>query len=117
MNDFLNSKSMITPGFAGGVVMLIANALSSQFGLPVKWIVLVASIVLALLIFLLDQTTRLAAKAVACLLNAAIIFSVSVGSNGAITAAKAGATIQSTPPTEAAPLPTPTPFFHPWFEK
>jgi len=55
MNQFLNSKSMVTPGVAGGVVTLIAGTLSSQFGLPAKWIALLASLLVALLIFFADQ--------------------------------------------------------------
>jgi uncharacterized membrane protein len=114
MSDFLNSKSMITPGVAGGVVMLITNTLSSQFGLPAKWIAITVSVLLALLIFFADQGTQIGAKIVVFLLNSVIIFAVSVGTN-TVAGAKPATTIQSTPPTESAPEPTPTPFVHPWF--
>jgi hypothetical protein len=118
MNDFLNSKSMITPGVSGALVTLVTATLSSQFGLPAKWIALVTSVVLALVIFFLDQAGRGIVRILVLLVNAAIIFSVSVGANTsatAATAAKSPTTVQSNPPFEEAPAPTPTPFFHSWF--
>ena len=115
MNEFLNSKSMITPGVSGALVTVVTATLSSQFGLPAKWIALVTSVVLALVIFFLDQAGRVIVRILVLLVNAAIIFSVSVGTNTSATAAKSPATIQSNPPFEGAPAPTPTPFFHSWF--
>ena len=115
MNEFLNSRSMVTPGVAGTLVTLFTATLSSQFGLPAKWIALVASVVLALIIFFMDQAGKVFMRILVLLVNACIIFSVSVGTNASVTAAKAPTTIQSNPPFEEAPVPTPTPFFHSWF--
>jgi hypothetical protein len=115
MNEFLNSKSMITPGVSGALVTLVTATLSNQFGLPAKWIALSCSVVIALLIFFADQAGRVVARVIVLLLNAVIIFSVSVGTNTSVTAATSPPTIQSNPPFEEAPAPTPTPFFHPWF--
>lgn len=115
MNEFLNSKSMITPGVAGALVMLITGTLASQFGLPAKWTAMTVSVLLALAIFFGDQAGKVAHRLVALVLNAVIIFSVSVGTNTSIAAAKSGPQIQSNPPFESMPEPTPTPFFHPWF--
>lgn len=116
MNEFLNSKSMITPGVAGALVTLITATLSSQFGLPAKWIAVVVSVLLALVVFFADRAGGVGARFVAFLLNAVIVFSVSVGTNTSIMAATSQPKIQSTPPYETAPAqPTPTPFFHSWF--
>ncbi len=108
MNQFLNSKSMVTPGVAGGVVTLIAGTLSSQFGLPAKWIALLASLLVALLIFFADQAEKLLARLVILVLNTMIIFSVAVGTN--VT----GKAVQPEPRSVAAVpmserIPTPTP--------
>ena len=115
MDQFLNSKSMITPGIAGGVVTLIAATLASQFGLPAKWIALLASLLIALLIFFADQAEKGFSRLVILILNTLIIFSVSVGSNAAVTAARSESKTQ--PPFESTPAPTPTPFFHLWFHR
>jgi len=88
MDQFLNSKSMITPGLAGGVVTLIAATLSSQFGLPAKWIALAASLLVALLIFFADQVDTVLARLVILILNTLIIFSVAVGTNVTAKAVK-----------------------------
>jgi hypothetical protein len=124
MDDFLNSKSMITPGVAGGVVTLVAATLSSQFGWPAKWIAIVASLLIALLIFFADQAGKMIARAIVLLLNTVIIFSVAVGANAsAMTAATAKPSMHNmqyrpgyeSGAVEPTPTPTPTPFFHPWF--
>jgi hypothetical protein len=118
MKEFFNSKSMITPGVAGALVTFLTATLSSQFGLSAKWIALGFSVLLALLILLADQAGSRAARAGVFLLNAAIIFSMSVGTNTSIMAAKSKPIIQSTPPFESAPAePSPTPFFHSWFDQ
>lgn len=107
MNQFLNSKSMVTPGVAGGVVTLIAATLSTQFDLPAKWIALGASLLIALLIFFADQVETLLARVIILVLNTMIIFSVAVGTN--VT----GKAVQAAPQTMDVPAqimsPTPTP--------
>ncbi len=145
MNQFFNSKSMVTPGVAGGVVTLIAGTLSSQFGLPAKWIALAASLLIALLIFFADQVETLLARLIILVLNTMIIFSVAVGTNVTGKAVQAApqnieaptqrmsptptpSTAPTQPPFESLPVspsptpatgsvpaPKPTPFFHDWF--
>lgn len=115
MDQFLNSKSMITPGIAGAVVTVIVATLSSQFGLPAKWIALVTSLLIALLIFFADQAGKMVVRLIILLLNTIIIFSVSVGTNAAAIAATQPKTQVEQPPFESMPEPTPTPFFHEWF--
>jgi hypothetical protein len=115
MEQFLNSKSMITPGVAGAVVTVIVATLSSQFGLPAKWIALVTSVLIALLIFFADQAGKILVRLIILVLNTAIIFSVSVGTNATATAATKPKAQVEQPQFESAPEPTPTPFFHDWF--
>lgn len=115
MAQLLNSKSMITPGVAGAVVTLIVGTLSSQFGLPAKWVALVTSALIAVLIFFADQAGRVVVRLILLLLNTVIIFSVAVGTNATVTAATRPKVQTERPPFESAPEPTPTPFFHDWF--
>src|SRR5437764_11061784 len=78
--DFLNPKSMITPGIAGGIVMMISNTLLVQFDLPARWTALGLSFLLALVVFF-AATTPLWQKIIFYAFNALIIFSVAVGTN------------------------------------
>jgi hypothetical protein len=80
MNDFLNGKSMITPGVAGALVLVISNTAFTQFGIPSKWSSLILSFLLGTLVFA-GTVGALWQKGVLYLLNSAIIFSVAVGTN------------------------------------
>src|SRR5207245_11316855 len=71
---------MLTPGIAGGVTMLIANALWVAFSLPPRWTSLVLSFLLGLLVFVATKVP-LWQRAVYYLLNSLIIFAVSIGTN------------------------------------
>jgi len=82
VEEFLQPKAMLTPGIAGGVTMLIANALWVAFALPPRWTSLVLSFVLGLLVFVArGGAVPLWQRAVYYLLNSLIIFSVSIGTN------------------------------------
>ncbi|HSL84329.1 MAG TPA: hypothetical protein VLF66_16265 [Thermoanaerobaculia bacterium] len=84
--DFLSSKSMLTPGIAGGVSMLITNALHSQLGLPAVWVALALSFLLGALV-LGDKSTAGWQKPIFYLLNSLIIFAMATGANtGAVAA-------------------------------
>src|SRR5438067_1992162 len=80
VEEFLQPKAMLTPGIAGGVTMLIANALWVAFSLPPRWTSLVLSFLLGLLVFVATRVP-LWQRAVYYLLNSLIIFSVSIGTN------------------------------------
>ncbi len=71
VEEFLQPKAMLTPGIAGGVTMLIANALWVAFSLPPRWTSLV----------FVATRVPLWQRAVYYLLNSLIIFSVSIGTN------------------------------------
>ena len=72
---------MLTPGIAGGITMLIANALWVAFSLPPRWTSLVLSFVLGLLVFAAKGGVPAWQRAVYYLLNSLIIFAVSIGTN------------------------------------
>jgi hypothetical protein len=80
VEEFLQPKAMLTPGIAGGVTMLIANALWVAFSLPPRWTSLVLSFLLGLLVFVATRVP-LWQRAVYYLLNSLIIFAVSIGTN------------------------------------
>jgi hypothetical protein len=81
VDEFLQPKAMLTPGIAGGVTMLIANALWVAFSLPPRWTSLLLSFVLGLLVFVTTTRVALWQRAVYYLLNSLIIFAVSIGTN------------------------------------
>src|SRR5216110_789545 len=81
VEEFLQPKAMLTPGIAGGVTMLIANALWVAFSLPPRWTALALSFLLGLLVFVATPRAPVWQRAVYYLLNSLIIFSVSIGTN------------------------------------
>lgn len=111
MKEFLNSKSMLTPGAAGALVMLITSTLSSQFDLPPKWTALAVSALLGLLIVWGDTTLSIPQRGLLFILNSLIVFSVAVGTN-TVAVATVGPSAPAIPESTASP----TPFFHDWFQ-
>ncbi len=131
MDEFLNPKSMLTPGVAGSLTMTIANALALVFPTTPP-----ASVALgvAFLIGLIVMNAKLSLSQRLCfwVLNSLVIFSAAVGTNtlgrlvnNNVSLAVPAAHAQEIPRT---PVPasayTPTPqrsdqqqqFFKPWFE-
>src|SRR2546430_7517418 len=72
---------MLTPGIAGGVTMLIANALWVAFSLPPRWTSRGLSFGVGLLGFVAKGGVPAWQRAVYYVLNSLIIFSVSIGTN------------------------------------
>ncbi|NDY41350.1 hypothetical protein G3N55_00600 [Dissulfurirhabdus thermomarina] len=95
--DFLSPHSMLTPGIAGAITTGVALPVVNAFDLKYKWVALAVGFLLALLIVLRfkDGVSRLE-RAIYCILNTLIIFSVSVG---------AGVNLDSPPRAKAAPMP------------
>lgn len=98
MNEFLNGKSMITPGVAGALVIVISNTAFVQFGIPSKWSSLILSFLLGTLVFM-GTVAPLWQKGLFYLLNSAIIFSVAVGTN------QVGANLTPSPKEYAGAVP------------
>ncbi|HKS21843.1 MAG TPA: hypothetical protein VJZ76_03510 [Thermoanaerobaculia bacterium] len=109
MKEFLNAKSMLTPGVAGLVAMLITNALHAQFAMPSRWIALVLSFLIGSLVFS-DTATRLLQRVVLYVINSLIIFSIAVGANTAGAAATKPQGQGMFPPAAQE-----RPFFSEWF--
>jgi hypothetical protein len=94
IGDFLNPKSMLTPGLAGAMTMAITNALCSSFALPRPLIALALSFLLAILAVGV-AIMPLWQKAVFTVFNSLFIFAMAVGTS-TLGAAQAG------PPTQAS---------------
>lgn len=79
--EFLNPNSMLTPGFAGSVAMMISNTLWVQFGLPQRWTGLGLSFALGLLVLAAAGEAPLWRKGIYYMLNSLVIFSMAVGAS------------------------------------
>lgn len=112
IDKFLTPEAMLTPGAAGGVVMLIANVISHNFGivpLYTSYLGLALSFVFGLLV--LNSVRVWWIKFIYYLLNSLIIFCVAFGSGNlvATNAPAAGATHPASvilPSAYAADTPT-----------
>jgi len=77
IDKFLTPESMLTPGIAGSMAMMIGNTLHFQFNLPNGWSVLILSFVFGLLV--LAHNTPMLTKSVLYVLNSLVIFCVAAG--------------------------------------
>ena len=106
-NEFLNPKSMLTPGLCGALIMTITNALGTSFavvGIGRTFISLGLSFLLGSLVFA-AQVKSFWQKFVLYLLNSLVIFSMAAGTNSA-TQAALGSTANSTASAPASNLHT-----------
>lgn len=79
LDEFLNPKSMITPGIAGGVVMLITNTLCLQFPeVTPRWIGILLSFIVGLLALVAGEIPKWQ-RSVYYVLNSLVIFAVAIG--------------------------------------
>jgi hypothetical protein len=79
--EFLNPKSMITPGAAGAITMAITNALCAQFnGLPGNWVALTLSFLFGGLVAFSFASSAVV-RFVYLIVNSLIIFVMASGSN------------------------------------
>lgn len=78
MQDFLNPRSMVTPGAAGGIVMLVANTFWVTFGIAQEWTAFAISAVISVLI-VAKYAAPLWERGCYFLLNALIIFCMATG--------------------------------------
>lgn len=83
MKDFINPKSMVTPGVAGALVMFLANGLIFQFSIDkpvVPYVFLILSYAVGLFL-LADMTVKGFSKVGLYMINSLIIFCMATGSN------------------------------------
>jgi hypothetical protein len=110
MNDYLNPKSMVTPGVAGGLIVLITNTCATQFHLERKWTALVLSAMIGLVV-VIAFAGSIWEKAIFWVLNSLIIFSMAMGTNEA--ASDIASPSVSTASTPSHPTTTPKPAVRP----
>lgn len=82
IDDFVQSKSMLTPGMAGGTTMMITGTLVSQFGFSGAMTALVVSFLFGLIVWA-DNKVPVWHRLVLYVVNSFTIFSVAVGMNEA----------------------------------
>ena len=98
MNEFLNPKSMLTPGAAGALMMLIANSVCRAFPeFEFRYVALALSFVIGLLVFK-AIAIGIGEKAFYWLINSLIIFATGVG------ASNIGANLESSKRAEQTSL-------------
>ena len=113
MEEFLNSRSMLTPGAAGATVTLITGTLVSQFGLPGNWTGLAVSFIIGLIVWA-DTSLSMVKRFFFYIVNSMLIFAVAIGLNEAGRVAT-----EAVPPVdhqtrEVVPETRPGPFFQKW---
>jgi hypothetical protein len=92
MNDFLNPKSMMTPGAAGALVMFLSNAVCFQFPeLSPRWAGLILSLLMGSIVVTAAKLKPVQAAGFG-LINSLIIFAVAFGSAGVASKATNPAT-------------------------
>jgi hypothetical protein len=82
VEKFLTPEAMLTPGAAGGITMLIANALANNFSLPIAYIGLGLSFLFGLLV--MASARKWWMRAIYYVLNSLIIFCVAFGSGNIV---------------------------------
>ena len=81
MQDFLNPKSMVTPGAAGATMMFLVNGLSVPFPeLPARYAALALSLVIGAIAFKAVKLTMVE-RGIYWVLNSLVIFVVGFGAN------------------------------------
>lgn len=97
VHDFLNPASMMTPGVAGALTMMIANTVSQQFDAPVSWVALMVAFLCGAVVWTADAESVIR-KSIFYVLNSLIIFCVAAGSSaGAASASSALAKVAALP--------------------
>jgi hypothetical protein len=84
LKEFLNPKSMLTPGIAGGIMMLIVNGVKGPFPeVPGRYLALAVSLVLgALVVWDAVKDLRLLRRGMYWVLASLAIFVMGWGANG-----------------------------------
>lgn len=116
MEEFFQSKAMLTPGAAGVTTTMITGTLVSQFGLPGNWTGLVISLLFGLSVWA-DKSVSVYQRIIFYLINSMTIFAVAIGINTAGLAINQS-TERSVDPhvIEENHLPAdPQKFFQDWF--
>lgn len=82
MNEFLNPKSMVTPGVAGGVLTFLVNGLAQPFPeFEARYLALALSFVIGGIVILSAARMKVAERVAYWVLNSLVIFVVGFGTN------------------------------------
>nr|WP_321467214.1 hypothetical protein [uncultured Desulfobulbus sp.] len=98
MNEFLNPKSMLTPGVAGSLMMFLVNGIGCQFPeLPMRYMALFMSFLIGSVVWFseLEGRAPMIQKGIYWVLNSLVIFVVGFG-----TANLAADATAKTPPQD-----------------
>ncbi|GAB2910532.1 hypothetical protein [Rheinheimera gaetbuli] len=86
--EFINPKSMMTPGIASTAILLVANTLNLHFELKAAITALALSFLIGLVVFLAEQM-KLIERVIYYIVNSLILFSMAVGGNQGIVSLSA----------------------------
>lgn len=79
MHEFLNPKSMFTPGVAGALMMLLANAVCTSFPeIPFRYLALIFSFLIGAVVFT-AANMKILERGIYWVINSLIIFSMGIG--------------------------------------
>jgi hypothetical protein len=80
VNEFLNSKSMLTPTIAGSLDMVITNGICYSFQeVPIRIVALIFSFLLGLVVFADKDVNNVLSKIVLYIINSFLIFATAMG--------------------------------------
>jgi len=82
VEEFLNPRSMVTPGVAGGLTMIIANSITYHFHIKLAFVGLFVSCLFSL-IAIYSAKMDIFQRLVFFVLNSLVIFAMALGSNAA----------------------------------
>lgn len=94
MQEFINPKSMLTPGVAGSLMMFLVNGIAFQFPeISLRWLALILSLLIGAIVWFSETGGKsvVLQKAVYWILNSLVIFVVGFGTANLATEATAGA--------------------------
>lgn len=98
MNDFLNPKSMLTPGAAGAILMFLVNGICFSFPeVAPRYVALGLSFVIGLVSFAASDV-KLVLRGTLWVLNSLIIFTMGMGAAKVASSAAAPQQAAITPP-------------------
>ena len=80
VEEFLNPNSMLTPGIVGSMIMMITNTVTYNFELPSKWVGLVLSFMVGVLV-VMNVILPMWQRIIYYMLNSLFIFAMAVGTN------------------------------------
>lgn len=101
MKEFLNPKSMLTPGVAGSLMMFLVNGIAFQFPeIPPRYLALVLSFIIGSIIWFSESSrTSVFQKSIFWILNSLVILVVGFGTSNLAANATTRNPVSETPQT------------------